>query len=947
LALTFFTTNIFPRLGTFDSFVLALRFPLSFQRHAQQLPPKTDCRHLSPLIHRKHGGYSQVDFALEGSFMMKIFKIFLCGFALIAISASHAAFAASAPSVFKHITIDGNFADWAGVPPAFEDPADSTGSADYNAIYVANDEDFLYIRFTLHAPHEQFTSHENIFLDADNDPATGFSLFVGSEMLIQGGDGYQERDGQFNEGGINGLDWAAAPSGTASDFEMRISRKATYASDSTPVFAGDTIAFILESEDTNFARQDIAPDSEGVEYTFTTPPPPLNGSVDLVTMGSSTWRYLTPSTDPDPNWKNPGFDDSTWASGKGPFGYPQGGPRAVQTPLPTESPVVYLRTSFQWDKNTTGIVLAVSTLLSDGAVFYLNGQEVRRIRMPDGPIDFHTPANGGSLANQPEIFGIPPGALVAGENVLAVEVHDRIQNAMDLFFDLGLKASSDYPVVITDALQPADRSVVAGQGTTFSLEILGTPPLTYQWLKGGQPIEGATNATLEIPQVLAADAGAYSVRVTNPGGTVTSREAQLTVTGVPVAISDATLPADVTTNEGLPVTFTVQATGSAPVTYQWFKGSNPIDGATSATYTISNVAASDAGDYSVKVSNPVNSVTSRVAKLIVNSDITPPSIVSVSGTPNKVIVQFSEPVDTTTAGNIANYQLGGGLVVQSASPDAADPTRVTLTTSSQALGTQYTLTVTGVKDLFGNVIAAGASKSFPSTIIIDGSFDDWAGRDSAFTDDEEDPAAGTDFKDIWVSSDPDYIYIRFNLYNTGNPSSFLNNIFIDADNDTATGFPTYGIGSEMVIQSGVGYQEKNGAFNEGTINGLDFAISPEGDGNDFELRISRHAKYASDNTDVFTSDTIKFLLETENPSFSTTDTAPNSGGLEITLAQGALGSFQIARQQDGKVVISWTGPGKLQTRDSLTTGTWTDVPDATSPYTVTPTGQAFYRLTSE
>src|SRR3954467_9735348 len=115
--------------------------------------------------------------------------------ALFFAAISGSTLAVTAPSTFKHITIDGTFADWAGVPPAFEDAADSTTSADYKTVYVAHDDDFIYIRFTLHTPHAQFTSHENIFVDTDDDPSTGYSLFIGSEMLIQGGTGYQEANG--------------------------------------------------------------------------------------------------------------------------------------------------------------------------------------------------------------------------------------------------------------------------------------------------------------------------------------------------------------------------------------------------------------------------------------------------------------------------------------------------------------------------------------------------------------------------------------------------------------------------------------------------------------------------------------------------------------------------------------------------------------------------------
>jgi hypothetical protein len=563
--------------------------------------------------------------------------------------------------------------------------------------------------------------------------------------------------------------------------------------------------------------------------------------------------------------------------------------------------------------------------------------------MPAGTINFNTPATNGPASTAVEVFGIPPGALVNGENVLAVEVHDRIQNNADLWFDLGLRATTNYTVIITDSTQPADRSVVAGQPTTFTVEVLGSQPIAYQWLKENQPIENATNSTYTIASALSGDAGAYSVRVTNSGGTVTSRAAQLTVTGTPVVITNAALPADVTTTQGLPVSFKVEATGSAPVSYQWFKGATAIDGATTNTYSIDSVTVSDAGDYSVRVSNPVNSVPSRSAHLTVNPDTAGPGVASVIGSPNKVIVQFTEPVDETTANTAANYQIPGGPTVQSAVRDPNDPSRVILTTTAQTLGTQYTLNITGVRDRFNNVISVGP-QSFTSSIVIDGSFDDWAGLQIAHTDDQESPAAGTDFKDIWVSSDANYIYIRFTLYAPGNPNTFLNNIFVDADNDSSTGYPVAGIGSEMLIQEGAGYQEKNRGFNEGGIDDLDFAMSPEGEGTDFELRISRNAKYASDGERVFTGDTVRFVLETENPSFSTTDLAPNSGGLEVVLAQGPLAELH-ATVQNNTVSIAWDGPGQLQTRTSLTSGDWTDVAGATSPYTVAnPTGMAFFRL---
>src|SRR5213593_3640723 len=151
---------------------------------------------------------------------------------------------------YKHITVDGDLSDWAGVPVANTQPPDTTQSIAYTNIYVANDENYLYIRFAISTSDDPFTSRQNIFIDADNNTATGFGAggYVGSEMLIQGGAGYQQKNGGFNEGAINGLDWAIEPGGVGTDFEFRIARGATYASDDLPVFTAPAIGLVFDAE---------------------------------------------------------------------------------------------------------------------------------------------------------------------------------------------------------------------------------------------------------------------------------------------------------------------------------------------------------------------------------------------------------------------------------------------------------------------------------------------------------------------------------------------------------------------------------------------------------------------------------------------------------------------------------------------------------------------------
>ena len=77
---------------------------------------------------------------------------------------------------------------------------------------------------------------------------------------------------------------------------------------------------------------------------------------------------------------------------------------------------------------------------------------------------------------------------------------------------------------------PTDRIAFAGSTPMFSVSVFGTAPFSFQWRKGTNAIPGATNRTYSIANVQFADAGSYSVIVTNPYGSVTSAPAALTVT---------------------------------------------------------------------------------------------------------------------------------------------------------------------------------------------------------------------------------------------------------------------------------------------------------------------------------------------------------------------------------------------------------------------------------
>ncbi len=176
-------------------------------------------------------------------------------------------------------------------------------------------------------------------------------------------------------------------------------------------------------------------------------------------------------------------------------------------------------------------------------------------------------------------------------------------------------------VVPTIAAQPASQTVTAGQTATFNVTASGTAPFSYQWQKNNANISGATAASYTTPVTTSADNGAkFDVVVSDSAGSVASATATLTVTAATVAPTITTQPGNQTVTVGQTATFSVVATGTAPLSYQWQKDSANITGVTAASYTTAATVATDSGaKFDVVVSNAAGSQTSAMAILTVNS----------------------------------------------------------------------------------------------------------------------------------------------------------------------------------------------------------------------------------------------------------------------------------------------------------------------------------------
>jgi hypothetical protein len=180
------------------------------------------------------------------------------------------------------------------------------------------------------------------------------------------------------------------------------------------------------------------------------------------------------------------------------------------------------------------------------------------------------------------------------------------------------------------AAQPQSQSVPVGTTVTLTVTATGGMPLTYQWIRDGTNltdggnISGASSTSLQVSNVQTNDAASYQVIVTNSLGSVTSEVASITIAGAPVAPTISTQPTNATVSSGANVSFTVVASGTAPLFYQWwFNGvsisnGGQISGAATATLWVSNAQPANSGVYSVVVSNGEGSVTNTVAALTVN-----------------------------------------------------------------------------------------------------------------------------------------------------------------------------------------------------------------------------------------------------------------------------------------------------------------------------------------
>ncbi len=169
----------------------------------------------------------------------------------------------------------------------------------------------------------------------------------------------------------------------------------------------------------------------------------LRQASSYLSAPGETWRYLDGGTYPGDGWISMDYDDSHWATGSAPLGYGDHQSTFVSYGDDPDNKYVttWFRKTLAVDDPTAWAQLTLGLLRDDGAIVYLNGSELLRDNMPDGAVEADTLA-AGTVGGDDETtyftFSLGASALVAGENILAVEIHQASTTSSDISFDLYL-----------------------------------------------------------------------------------------------------------------------------------------------------------------------------------------------------------------------------------------------------------------------------------------------------------------------------------------------------------------------------------------------------------------------------------------------------------------------------------------------------------------------------
>ena len=205
---------------------------------------------------------------------------------------------------------------------------------------------------------------------------------------------------------------------------------------------------------------------------------------------TNVWKY-NQTTIPGADWITPGYTgDGGWPSGAALlYVETDAKPWPKNTPLTLGRMTYYFRTHFNVPTNTAGMTLDLRTIIDDGAVFYLNGQEVIRLHMPAGAVDYNTAADSNESALEGP-FTLSAESLHVGDNVMAVEVHQVNATSSDIVFGLSLDASLSVTNVATNTTR---INVVLNEIMAHNVSLANQDGVVGDWIELYNPSSGSVD----------------------------------------------------------------------------------------------------------------------------------------------------------------------------------------------------------------------------------------------------------------------------------------------------------------------------------------------------------------------------------------------------------------------------------------------------------------------
>ncbi len=204
-------------------------------------------------------------------------------------------------------------------------------------------------------------------------------------------------------------------------------------------------------------------------------------------------------------------------------------PFADNGTIPNGKQVAFLQTI----NGITNTLSTTVTGLSIGSQYYVHYYENSRAATPS------------------PVLGVTVGSTALGDHLVASgnyqEVYSDVftanSSSVDIAFNVSSSSGADTTALIDNVAvvpvaagsapfitrSPVDSAGNVGSSVTFSGQAIGSLPLTYQWLKGNTPVQGATNLSLTLTNLATTTAGDYVLRISNSAGSVDTTSVHLTV----------------------------------------------------------------------------------------------------------------------------------------------------------------------------------------------------------------------------------------------------------------------------------------------------------------------------------------------------------------------------------------------------------------------------------